>query len=383
MKTKIFLAVTAVFFMFSGSAFALHDGGVAHCDACHSMHNSADNPRSGDVNAPNLMKGSDASSTCLNCHAGDGSSYHNSLTTVGTGVSQGGDFFWVKASSTYDFEPWGGAGFGVNNDPDNTGHNVIAADFGLAVDGTNVTAPGGIMPSNTLFCTSCHDPHGQIDGGTGAGAAAVSGSGSYGTVAPVDGSTLGNFRLLGDAGYKLIVSDAPVANSANAGYGQPGGYGNATDYGSGMSGWCLSCHTIYNAGNMHPVSDVVPAAYNSYKATGDYTNTLATGYDQMVPFERGATDGANLDPASTVGSDGSSTVACISCHRAHASAFDNAIRWDSTHELLHQSGILNEWSTTILAGGAIPYYRDGAAMDTDLEYGAYQRSLCNKCHVKD
>jgi predicted CXXCH cytochrome family protein len=103
----------------------------------------------------------------------------------------------------------------------------------------------------------------------------------------------------------------------------------------------------------------------------------------MVPFERGATDGANLDPASTVGSDGSSTVACISCHRAHASAFNNAIRWDSEHELLTQSGILNELTTTILAGGAIPYYRNGDAFDPAVEYGDYQRSLCNKCHVKD
>ena len=382
MKTKILFAMVASFFLFSGTAFALHSGGVAHCDACHSMHNSADNPRFGDPNAPNLMKGSDASSTCLNCHAGDGTGYHNSLTDVGNGVSQGGDFFWVKASSTYDYPAWTG-GPGVFNDPDNTGHNVIAANFGLNVDGTNVTAPGGIMPSNTLFCTSCHDPHGQIDGGTGAGAPAISASGSYGAAAPTDGSVLGNFRLLGDAGYKLITSDAPIARSANAGYGQPGGYGNSTDYGSGMSGWCLSCHTLYSAGNMHTVDGVVPAAYNNYKASGDYTGTVADSYDSLVPFERGATDGSALDPTSTVGSDGTSTVACISCHRAHASAFDNAIRWDSTHEFLSKSGILNEVTTSVLAGGAIPYYKDGAALDLDTEYGHYQRSLCNKCHVKD
>jgi hypothetical protein len=383
MKTKVLFILVASFFLFGGTAFALHDGGVAHCDACHSMHNSADNPRSGDPNAPSLMKGSDSSSTCLNCHAGDGSGYHNSLTAIGNGVSQGGDFFWVLSTSAYDSPRWGGDTIGALSDPDNMGHNVIADDFGLAVDGTNVTAPGGLMPSNTLFCTSCHDPHGQIDGGTGAGAAAISGSGSYGTPAPTDGSILGNFRLLGDAGYKLITSDAPVANSHNAGYGENGGYGNATDYGSGMSGWCLSCHTLYSAGNMHTVDGVVPAAYNNYVATGDYTGAVETSYDMMVPFERGATDGANLDPASTVGSDGSSTVACISCHRAHASAFNNAIRWDSEHELLTQSGILNELTTTILAGGAIPYYRNGDAFDPAVEYGDYQRSLCNKCHVKD
>ena len=381
MKTKVLFAMVASFFLFSGTAFALHSGGVAHCDACHSMHNSADNPRTGDPNAPSLMKGSDASSTCLNCHAGDGSSYHNSLTDVGNGVSQGGDFFWVTPGATYDYPAWTG-GPGVFNDPDNTGHNVIAADFSLAVDGTNVTAPGGIMPSNTLFCTSCHDPHGQIDGGTGAGAPAISASGSYGAPAPTDGSVLGNFRLLGDAGYKLITSDAPIATSVNAGYMQPGGYGNATDYGSGMSGWCLSCHTLYSAGNMHTVDGVVPAVYNNYKASGDYTGTVADSYDSLVPFERNLAADL-LDPTSTQGSDGTSTVACISCHRAHASAFDNAIRWDSTHEFLSKSGILNEVTTSVLAGGAIPYYKDGVALDLDTEYGHWQRSLCNKCHVKD
>ena len=379
--TKMILAMTAAFFLLSGTAFALHSGGVAHCDACHSMHNSADNPRSGSDTAASLMKGSDASSTCLNCHAGEGDGYHNSLTAIGNGVSQGGDFFWVTPGAAYDSEAWHG-GPAFFNVPDNTGHNVIADDFGLAVDGTNATAPGGIMPSNTLSCTSCHDPHGRIDGGTAAGAAPISASGSYGAPAPTDGSTLGNFRLLGDAGYKLISSNAPVATTANAGWGQPGGYGNATDYGSGMSGWCLSCHTLYNAGNMHTVDDVVPAAYNSYLKTGDYTGTQAVSYDQMVPFERNLAADV-LDPTSTVGSDGTSTVACISCHRAHASAFDNALRWDSTHEMLVDSGILNEFSTTILAGGAIPYYRDGAGFDPATEYGDYQRSLCNKCHVKD
>ncbi|MDX2480853.1 MAG: hypothetical protein QNK24_11020, partial [Desulfuromusa sp.] len=375
--------MAAVFFLFGGSAFALHDGGVAHCDACHSMHNSADNPRTGDVNAPSLMKGSDASSTCLNCHSGDGTGYHNSLTTVGNGVSQGGDFFWVLSGSTYDSPRWGGDTMGAFNDPDNTGHNVIAADFGLVVDGTNVTAPGGIMPSNTLFCTSCHDPHGQVDGGTGAGAAAISGSGSYGDPEPTDGSILGNFRLLGDAGYKLITADAPIATSLNAGYSESGGYGNATDYGSGMTDWCLSCHPSYRGGrDMHNVNGHVKGAYNSYRATGDYTNTVATAYDAMVPFERNVAR-TELDPTSTVGSAGPSRIACISCHRAHVSAFNNAIRWDSEHEFLAQSGILNELTTTILAGGAIPYFRDGAAFDPTVEYGPWQRSLCNKCHVKD
>ena len=134
---------------------------------------------------------------------------------------------------------------------------------------------------------------------------------------------------------------------------------------------------------MHTVNGVVPAAYNSYKKTGDYTNTVATSYDMMVPFERNQPTGDLLDPESTVGSDGTSTVACISCHRAHASAFNNAVRWDSEHEFMADSAILNEVTTTLMADGAVPYFRNGVSFDPATEYGAYQRSLCNKCHVKD
>jgi nitrate reductase cytochrome c-type subunit len=70
---------------------------------------------------------------------------------------------------------------------------------------------------------------------------------------------------------------------------------------------------------------------------------------------------------------------CLTCHRAHASAFNDATRWDMTHELLAES-----WPTAanLVTMGAVansPYYgRDIAA-----DFGDYQRSLCNKCHVKD
>ena len=52
----------------------------------------------------------------------------------------------------------------MTSDPDNMGHNVVATDFGLTVDGTNTTAPGGTYPASNLGCDSCHDPHGQVDG---------------------------------------------------------------------------------------------------------------------------------------------------------------------------------------------------------------------------
>jgi hypothetical protein len=364
---KILVLAAATLFLLSGTAFAFHGGGVAHCDGCHSMHNSADNPRAGSALAPSLMKGSDPSSTCLNCHNGSGRYHINSAT--GDNVNQGGDFFWIQETAIYDVNVRGTL---VNNVPMNQGHNVIASDFSLVEDTTNLVAPGGSFPSNQLGCNSCHDPHGQVGGGTSAGTAAISVSGSYGAADPVDGSIHGNYRILEDS-----FAPAPVAR-ANS-------YDGVTvAYGDGMSAWCLGCHTQYSASNMHPTDDPVPVAYNSYKASGDFTGVEATAYDALVPFERGVADGSLLDNLSTAGvSAGTETVMCLSCHRAHASAFDNALRWDPNHEFLADSGILNEATTTLMANGAVPYYALGAPVDIVTTYGEWQRSLCNKCHVQD
>ena len=371
-KSKMILSVVAGLFLMSGTAFAFHGGGVAHCDGCHSMHNSADNPRSGDFDANALMKGSDPSSTCLNCH--DGVDRYHINSANGANTNQGGDFFWVSDNAVHDYNVRGSI---RTAEPDNKGHNIVAADFGLTADATNAAAPGGIMPANQLGCTSCHDPHGQVAGGTSNGTAAISVSGSYGAADPTDGSIHGNYRLLGDDGYKLITAAAPVA-TANS-YD-----GHQVDYGTGMSGWCLSCHPLFNDNdNMHPTNVPVPVSYNSYLKTGDFTGDVATAYDALVPIERGIDDGSLLTYNSAVGVAGSEQVMCLSCHRAHASAFDNALRWDNGEEFLADSIILNEDSTTLVADGAIPYYKNGAAVDIVAEYGQYQRQLCNKCHAKD
>lgn len=376
---KMMLAMLAGFFMMGGTAFAFHGGGVAHCDGCHSMHNSADNLRAGSATAASLtslMKGSDASSTCLNCHNGADGYHINSAN--GANVNQGGDFFWVSSNADHDILQRGKQ---IWFDADNKGHNVIAADFNLAVDATNTTAPGGMMPSNTLSCTSCHDPHGQVDGGTANGTAPISVSGSYlndPAKQPAAGTIAGNYRLLGDDGFKLIAAPAPVATS-------DGYQGKNVNYGTGMSDWCLSCHPMYkDNANMHPTDVPVPAAYNSYVKTGDFTGVAATAFDALVPIERNVADATTLNPLSTAGVLGAEQVMCLSCHRAHASAFDNALRWDSsTSEFIAESAILNEYTTTLMANGAKPYYAGGVAVDVVAKYGEYQRQLCNKCHAKD
>ena len=382
-RTMLFGIAVVGFLAFAlgNPALALHDGGVAHCDACHTMHNSADNPATGTANS-DLLIGSDPTSTCLNCHNGSGSYHINSID--GSGVNGGGDFYWI----TKDYAVaggWPGAPT-VTYLGDNAGHNVISADYGMLRDANpdNATAPGGTYSSANLGCDSCHDPHGS-SAGTANGLAAISASGSYGDADPTDGSRLGNYRLLGDSNFVArgglaFTADAPIAAAS-------GSDGASVDYGSGMSEWCGNCHGDYlNDSHKHPAGDGEHlngqgTNYNAYVATGDFTGVVATAFDGLVPFERGVTTGGwDLDSASTVGTDAQSNVMCLTCHRAHSSANQNAGRWDFEVELLVDSHALQ--SPDVTPGSAV-YYKDGVVIDVATEYGDYQRSLCNKCHVRD
>ena len=361
----------------AGTAFAFHSGGVAHCDGCHSMHNSPENPVSGTPNSQ-LLKGTDASSTCLNCHAGSAGSYHI-MTTDGGSFSPGGDFFWLTQSytNTVRNNP-------VTSDPDNMGHNVVALDYGLSVDGTNPSAPGGTYISSNLGCTSCHDPHGQVQGGTANGQLPISVSGSYGEVPPA-GTIAGNYRLLGDDQYKNIASAAPVA--VTSGFGESDI--SHVAYGQGMSEWCASCHTQYigdpnkhPAGNLETLGATISGNYNAYVSTGDFLGGAgATAYLQFVPFERQETDKATLLTAvtDTQGPTAADNVMCLTCHRAHASAFDNIGRWNLKAELLEEGYPSDQNLLDMGAVANADYY----GRDIATDFGEYQRSFCNKCHVKD
>jgi len=388
-KVKLALIVclsVLVTFGLSGTALAFHGGGVAHCDGCHTMHNSAANPiGSAAVANSKLLKGTDSSSTCLNCHNGGGG-YHVA-STDGSNKSQGGDFYWVK-------NPWSVTAYGSTTT--NGGHNIVAADYAFSADAdvNRQTAPGGTYAASKLGCTSCHDAHGQVNGGTKQGSGAISVSGSYGAADPTDGTIHGNYRLLGDAAYVAgdHVSDGYSFNNAAPVARANASNGTSVDYGSGMSEWCANCHNGFLAGgsasHKHPAGNDVHlngfgTNYNSYVSTGNFTGDVATSYDSLVPFERGQTDGSLLDPTNTIGPDANSNVSCLTCHRSHASAHPSMGRWDFAEELLAESHALELQTAGTIPATAAVYYKNGATIDVATAYGTFQRSLCNKCHVQD
>ena len=70
---------------------------------------------------------------------------------------------------------------------------------------------------------------------------------------------------------------------------------------------------------------------------------------------------------------------CLTCHRAHASAFNNIGRWNFDSELLEEGYPSDQNLVDMGAVANADYY----GRDVGIDFGLYQRSLCNNCHVKD
>jgi hypothetical protein len=389
-KINLFLGLLAAVLLclgFGVTAQAFHDGGVAHCDGCHTMHNSEDGVSIIDGGTPgvtgdSLTKGTDPSSTCLVCHEGSGSYHILSPTATITNLTPGGDFQWLKKTFT-----WTVRGNPVTRRGESFGHNVIAADYGLVQDSVLDKAPGGEFQSAWLACSSCHDPHGKKVDKVGP----ITESGSYGAQ-PTATTDVGNYRILADIGYMpgpgvQYNVRPPIARTGRF---VPESDAAHTDFGKGMSEWCATCHTKFLAAgkgvHKHPAANTatlgqgnIAQNYNAYVATGDLTNTADKAYDFFVPFERQVASTDDLDETTTEGPNNNSNVMCLSCHRAHVSAFPNAGRWDFETEFLVDSHPKDSDAGAVAGDESASYYNNVIA----TRYNPGQRSLCNKCHIQD
>ncbi len=464
-------AVAVVASLAFGNAWAFHDGGVAYCDGCHSMHNSSGNKfMSGGRNTgltgwnalgaasttqfqgnKFLLQGSDDSSTCLNCHAAADkapSGYHvmtfpaPAAGTAPVERTPGGDFAWLTVSTTAT------ASYGapISNKGERHGHNVVAQDYGLVADSTLLTAPGGQYDATKLSCASCHDPHSRArvvdangtiaypslpNGSTpGSNVLPIGSSGSYGATAS-GSEAVGVYRLLGGANYSQMSYTNPLPFNANPPIAvAPSTYNRSESvtetrvaYGQGMSEWCSNCHrSIHNDNTntsntalIHPAGNgakltatandlagnangtTIAAIYNAYVASGNLTNTQASSYTSLVPYEEGTNVIATLaghavnDGSQKSGPQtGSENVMCLSCHRAHASGWSSMTRWNNQAEFITIGGAYP--GTDATGEGTYGQYNLGyttvqvtaALYDRPATNFAYaQRSLCNKCHAKD
>ncbi len=402
------------------TASAFHSGGVGACDACHTMHN-------GSGTTSTLLKASDPSSTCLHCHehAGDivPTKYHIStaMSDMPPGspprqLTPGGDFGWLR--KTYTWIP-GLTQAQMFSYGDRHGHNIVAIDYLYAADMTNSTAPEGTYPSTSLTCISCHDPHGKYrrnaDGSITTSGAPIEGSGSFSTSNdPQVGISVGVYRLLGGKNYQpvSVVGNYAFLNDPPAAVAPPQ-YNRSESitqtrvaYGSGMSEWCQNCHTtmhtIASSGTSttavtHPVGSTAKLGlidsnnYNSYVKTGDLSGSASTSFLSLVPFEEGTNNYTTLkahaksDDSYLVGPDSTnSQVMCLSCHRAHASGWDEATRWNTNTDYIVYNGYYSQ------QGQAYQPYGQGR-MESEAQAAYYglqssrfalnQDTLCHKCHA--
>ncbi len=431
------LAVAAAFAFAFGNAYAFHSGGVAECEGCHSMHNSFE----GSTNVTGrtfaqgtgiyLLKANDQSGACLNCHQQPDtapSSYHISTagitpydSTTPVEMTPGGDFAWLKKTMTFVQR-----GATVTNDGARHGHNVIASDFGYVQDDTLTTAPGGTYPAANLACSSCHDPHDRYrrfsDNTYATTGLPIFNSGSYNNSAnPISGvAAVGAYRILGGNSYQpksLTGSYAFTSDPMDVVVASTYNRSEATDgtgiaYGHNVAEWCANCHTgmlqasytsgmaglRHPAGNGAKLTAAIVSNYNAYVSSGIMTNTnTAKAFSTLAPFATDTQDRTVMKPQAVTGTGGSSlhaaattadNVVCLSCHRAHATAFESDIRWnyagnefitaaDSSNAAIYDSvnGKGTGYSVTQQQNA---YYGRPASF-----FGPNARSYCNKCHAKD
>jgi hypothetical protein len=413
----IAVAAVVIILGIGGAAYAFHSGGVAECTGCHSMHS----PKAG---GSFLLIGGDQSSTCLSCHAHAGdtgpSSYHIMTLDADapTGVppkqrTPGGDFGWLRKSYTMTIR-----GTTSTEDGATHGHNIVATDFGMSADPTNTTAPGGTFSASNLGCQSCHDPHSgnrRLSDGTyvkgatiGQATAPIIGSGSYNTSAtPAAGQAVGVYRLLrgiNDSSQGVTFSGVAIAVAPST-YNQKEDV-NQVRVAYGASGtntwgnWCATCHpSMHSSGNyVHPVDQSLGTGiannYNAYVKSGDFTGTSANSFTSLVPFIENTGDITTLKGHATNnnsqlgGPATSDKVACLSCHRAHATGWPDMLRFNMEGEFMVYNSLWPGTDTTPtvpqFARGRLGVETQAAYYDRPVtQFASYQRALCNKCHAKD
>lgn len=432
-------AVAATFLLGFSSAYAFHSGGVAECGGCHAMHKADAGGQIIGASNANLLNNNTVSSTCFDCHSGPTLSSYHVLTypLPAAGIppvnrTPGGDFAWIAKTYTYTVR-------GAVTTYSPGGHAVVAPEY--QINNSGGLAPGGTFPASQLGCSSCHDPHSKArmdSAGAQVPAATfkIIGSGSYPTLAtPATGeaaiSAYGLYRLLytnnsyyTGAGYAgpvpatiaggaVTFATAPLAVAPST-YNQSENtnqvivrYANLPARTMGL--WCASCHPKMHTNSgllVHPIdvglSAGIAGYYNVYVNSGNKAGAAATAYNSLVPFAMNgvarsalAAATSNTNAAAALSGPGSSdTVMCLSCHRAHASGFQGDVRWEYEGEFLThvQTGTNNAtWPGTDTTPAVPQFARGKTSTETQAAYydrpvsqfGAYQRSLCNKCHLQD
>lgn len=381
-----------------------YDGLV--CYDCHTIHNSEDGAQVANNGSSGpyarLLNQATVTDVCLGCHAWPYANVFKapavmSLTgPLPSGKSHpGGDFYYSMIDPKKGHNP--GKSLGVQSP-------IMPSDPTLTV------SPGGDFSTEDWDCNSCHDPHNMFGAGvtawrklrrevnnivhTGNETASLgveTDGGNKGPTAPGFEPILSNARgdIQGTA-YRKIRQDGNPLEGSYLYLAE--GDTNKNVYRGGFSSFCATCHGDFHGGAgetrnvdnsrtrvnnswvRHPTNITMNEAGSKYGIatyTVQITNAQGTspnpkGYDWKYPLVQPDNDftvksrvTSMNDPATALGGD---RIMCLTCHKAHASQYENMTRWNTNGH-------------AFLADGEIDM--TGAASNGDNPaYG------CGKCHQK-
>jgi hypothetical protein len=181
-------------------------------------------------------------------------------------------------------------------------------------------------------------------------------------------------------------------------------YGGGT-LANSWGNWCGTCHGSFNSTSKtlhHPIDVAlgteIANKYNSYVSSGIMTGTAATAYSSINPFAEATEDygilqtHAKNNNSYLSGPTSTDAVTCLSCHRAHASGFDDMLRFYYTWEFTTFGGNYPGLDNAAMTSSRKPTQAGGRNMADfaaayydrpSSKFGPYSRSLCNKCHAQD
>jgi cytochrome c553 len=280
----------------------------------------------------------------------------------------------------------------------------------MAADTTLGSAPpGGTISDGEWSCHSCHGMHSRFSGSYTAyrqikrkvnGVVVTGDVRSFGVESTAGGEVQ-------NAAYEPIKSNSRgdvqgtnYVNTRQDGQALQGAdlFADLSDtnknvYQGGFSSFCSACHGDFHGGNTesrtadngktrsggawikHPTNVVMDntngAKYsiNTYRVTvtnAQGNNPNPVGYDWKYPLIKADSDfsvksavASATDPATLANTD---RISCLTCHKAHASQYENMTRWDSN-------------AHSFIASGATDF-EGQASIGDNPAYG------CGKCHQK-
>jgi len=309
------------------------------CVNCHTMHNSqggAEMATFGSETGANnaLVRGS-----CLGCHGQDPTGTLNVITNIpqvlhkATDDLAGGNFTYVLTGGTAP----------TTGTTQTAGHNVID---GTIVSETVLTVPPGdenstLVTNANFTCAGTYGCHG--DRAISGSFAGISGAHHTGT----DGlcntaSTVGNsYRFLkGVKGHENMDATYRWQNFNTQYHNEYFGIAAGTEGGSAtapagntISGLCAECHGNFH-GITNDIGDDATSPFTRHptdivlKGSGEYT--IYTTYSVVAPVARVDITTVNTAGVSNVVTPGTDVVMCLSCHGAHATAYEDILRWNYT-----------------------------------------------------